>query len=325
VNALLEVDDLRVEFPSRYGRTEAVSGVSLRLMPGETLGIVGESGSGKSVTAQAIMGLIGAPGIARARRLAFRGQDLQALAGKGRRQLLGREIAMIFQEPGSSLNPCFTIGSQLDELLRTHTAAGRRERHARAVTLLESVGIGDAERRLAAYPHELSGGMCQRVMIALAIACNPGLLFADEPTTALDVTIQAQILDLLVELQARNAMALVLITHDLAVVAERLRRVMVMYAGEVVEAGATARVFAHPRHPYTAALLASTPSPTALVGGRLPAIEGNVPGIDEYPAGCRFHPRCPRADARCRAQAPPLVDDGDRQWRCYYPLHGVTA
>ena len=250
---LLHVRDLSVSF----GAFTAVDGVSLHVDAGEVLGIVGESGSGKSVTALALMGLIDEPGRVGAQQLSFDGRDLLAMAQKQRRQMLGKDIAMIFQDPMASLNPCFTVAYQLMETLRIHEGGTRRELRARALELLQQVEIPDAQRRLDAYPHQLSGGMSQRVMVAMAIACNPRLLIADEPTTALDVTIQAQMLALLLRLQRERGMALVLITHDLGVVAEIAQRVLVMYAGQVVETASLPRLFDAPRHPYTGPLLAA--------------------------------------------------------------------
>ncbi|HJV59807.1 MAG TPA: ABC transporter ATP-binding protein, partial [Albitalea sp.] len=252
---LLEVRGLDVEFGSEAHPFKAVDGVSLAIDAGEVVGIVGESGSGKSVTALALMGLIDEPGRVRAERLQFDGRDLLTLPERARRAMLGREIAMIFQDPMTSLNPCFTVEYQLTETLRIHEGGSRKALRARALDLLRAVEIPDAERRLAAFPHQLSGGMSQRVMVAMAIACNPRLLIADEPTTALDVTIQAQMLALLLRLQRERGMALMLITHDLGVVAEVAQRVLVMYAGQVVETARVPELFDAPHHPYTEALL----------------------------------------------------------------------
>src|SRR5476649_377606 len=257
--ALLEIENLSVDFPTIAGVMRAVDGVSLTLEEGEVLGIVGESGSGKSVTMLALMGLVAFPGEIRAKRLAFAGQDLLALSPGARRRLIGKDLAMIFQDPTTSLNPCFTIGFQLQETLRLHEHLDRGARRRRAIELLDQVGIPAPESRLRSFPHQMSGGMNQRVMIAMAIACNPRLLIADEPTTALDVTIQAQILDLLLTLQRERGMALILITHNMGVVAETAQRVSVMYAGQIVEERTTAQLFAAPQHPYTAALLAALP------------------------------------------------------------------
>ncbi|HUP06655.1 MAG TPA: ABC transporter ATP-binding protein [Caldimonas sp.] len=320
--ALLDVERLRVRFgDAGDARTPfaAVDGVDLSIEAGEAVGLVGESGCGKSVTALAVMGLVEEPGHVQAERIAFDGRDLRALTGRAHRELLGRDIAMVFQDPMTSLNPCFTVAWQLVEALRLHEGGTRRALAARALELLRAVEIPDAERRLASYPHQLSGGMAQRVMIAMAIACRPRLLIADEPTTALDVTIQAQILALLHRLRRERDMALLLITHDLGVVAEVARRVLVMYAGQVVETGAVPTIFEAPRHPYTAALLAALPERNR-GRRRLAALPGVVPGLAERPAGCRLAPRCPRAQPRCSAESPPLYDLGTGSARCFYPL-----
>jgi dipeptide transport system ATP-binding protein len=316
---LLEIDNLSVEFPTTTGRLKAVDRVSLTLEQGEVLGIVGESGSGKSVTMLAMMGLVAYPGEVRADRLSFASESLLHLSDRERRRIAGKDVAMVFQEPTSSLNPCFTIGFQLGEALRVHAGLDRKARRKRSIELLEQVGISAPESRLAAFPHQLSGGMNQRVMIAMAISCNPRLLIADEPTTALDVTIQAQILDLLVSLQRERGMALILITHNMGVVAETAQRVMVMYAGQVVEEQPAARLFSAPRHPYTAALLSALPE-RAIGHNRLPTIPGVVPGLHDRPTGCLFNPRCRYADARCRAEEPQLDRVDGAQVRCHYPL-----
>jgi dipeptide transport system ATP-binding protein len=317
--ALLEIDNLSVDFPTIAGVMRAVDGVSLRLEEGEVLGIVGESGSGKSVTMLALMGLVAYPGQIRADRLAFAGKDLLTLSPGDRRRLTGKDLAMIFQEPTTSLNPCFTIGFQLQETLRLHEGLERKARRRRAIELLEQVGIPAPETRLRAFPHQLSGGMNQRVMIAMAIACNPRLLIADEPTTALDVTIQAQILDLLLSLQRKRGMALILITHNMGVVAETAQRVSVMYAGQVVEERATAALFAAPQHPYTAALLAALPE-RSTGESRLATIPGMVPGLHDRPTGCLFNPRCRYATPHSRAVEPALRSWQDGKVRCHYPL-----
>ena len=320
---LLEVENLHVEF----GAFKAVDGVSLSLDAGEVLGIVGESGSGKSVTALALMGLIDAPGRVHATRLSFDGRNLLAMREKDRRQLLGRDIAMIFQDPMASLNPCFTVAYQLIETLRIHEGGSQRELRTRALQLLRDVEIPDAESRLDAYPHQLSGGMSQRVMVAMAIACKPRLLIADEPTTALDVTIQAQMLALLLKLQRERGMALVLITHDLGVVAEVAQRVAVMYAGQVVETASVPQLFDAPRHPYTEALLSALPEHN-IGQRRLRSMGGVVPGAFDRPAGCLLSPRCPYVQERCRTEAPALEGDHGAQARCFFPLArnaGATA
>jgi dipeptide transport system ATP-binding protein len=314
---LVEIRNLRVDF----GGFTAVQGVDLTLTRGELLGIVGESGSGKSVSMLALMGLIDAPGRVSADVMRFDGQDLLAMSPRQRRALTGRDIAMIFQDPMASLNPAYTVGEQIIETLQAHRPAPRRQLREQAVALLETVEIPDAAARLQAYPHQLSGGMSQRVMIAMALACKPRLLIADEPTTALDVTIQAQVLDLLVDLQRREDMALVLITHDLALLAEHARRIAVMYAGEVVEAQDVPALFERPRHPYTAALMAAIPEPGRAVH-RLPTLAGVVPGQHDRPAGCLLAPRCPQAQARCLSQHPPLAalpEDAATAVRCFFP------
>jgi dipeptide transport system ATP-binding protein len=313
--SLLEVDTLRVTF----GPFQAVDGVSLQLDAGEVLGIVGESGSGKSVTALALMGLIDEPGRVDAARLQFDGRDLLTMRERDRRQMLGRDIAMIFQDPMTSLNPCFTVAYQLTETLRIHEGGSAKALRARALQLLRDVDIPDAERRLDAYPHQLSGGMSQRVMVAMAIACNPRVLIADEPTTALDVTIQAQMLALLLKLQRERGMALVLITHDLGVVAEVAQRVMVMYAGQVVETAAVPRLFEAPRHPYTEALLAALPEHN-IGQRRLRSMAGVVPGAFDRPAGCLLAPRCAYVQPRCHAERPALFGEAGAQARCFFPL-----
>ena len=310
---MLEIRDLRV----RFGAFPAVDGIDLEVAAGEVLGIVGESGSGKSVSMMAAMGLIDPPGQVEAAALRFEGQDLLRMPAAQRRRLVGKDLAMVFQDALASLNPSYTVGYQIEEVLRTHLGLRGDAARQRALELLRQVEIPDAASRLKAYPHELSGGMNQRVMIALAIACGPKLLIADEPTTALDVTIQAQIMDLLLRLQREQNMALVMITHDLAVVAEMAQRVAVMYAGQVVETGPLPDVFDHPRHPYTAALMAAIPEHNR-GARRLQALPGIVPGATDRPAGCLFSPRCPRAQPRCHAERPAVVAGV----RCFFPLDG---
>ena len=325
--ALLEVENLRVEFGSEVAPFKAVDGMSFMLDAGEVVGVVGESGSGKSVTALALMGLIDEPGRVRAQRLSFDGRDLLTMPFKERRQLLGKDIAMIFQDPMTSLNPCFTVAFQLTETLKIHEGGSKSALRSRALELLRAVEIPDPERRLDAYPHQLSGGMSQRVMVAMAIACNPRLLIADEPTTALDVTIQAQMLALLLKLQRERGMALLLITHDLGVVAEIAQRVLVMYAGQLVETAHVPQVFEAPRHPYTEALLSALPEHN-IGKRRLNSMGGVVPGAYDRPAGCLLAPRCPYVQPRCRNEQPPLVGEPGAQARCFYPLSqsvGVPA
>ncbi|MGN6524861.1 MAG: ABC transporter ATP-binding protein [Burkholderiaceae bacterium] len=316
--ALLDVRNLRVSFRTRGGEFVAVDGIDLQVDGDEVLAIVGESGSGKSVAMLALMGLLPWTATVTADRMAFDGKELPALSPKERQAIVGRDVSMIFQEPITSLNPCFTVGYQVGEVLKVHLGLDRAARRRRAVELLEQVGIPDPARRLRAFPHQLSGGMCQRVMIAMALACEPKLLIADEPTTALDVTIQAQILDLLLTLKRERRMALVLITHDLGLVAEHADRVVVQYAGRQVEANAAAPLFADPHHPYTAALLAALPERAQ--ARRLAAIAGVVPGQFDRPAGCLFSPRCEFADARCRAIVPAHAAPELGAALCHYPL-----
>ncbi|HTH78028.1 MAG TPA: ABC transporter ATP-binding protein [Ramlibacter sp.] len=320
---LLEIEDLHVEFPTQGFVMRAVEGVSLSVEEGEVLGIVGESGSGKSVTMMALMGLIPYPGKVRAKSLRFDGHDLLGLSHKDRRRLVGKDMAMIFQDPTTSLNPCFTIGWQLVEQLRQHSPLDRKSAHRRAIEMLEQVGIPAAASRMNDYPHQLSGGMNQRVMIAMAISCNPRLLIADEPTTALDVTIQAQILDLLRDLQKQRGMALVLITHNMGVVSEMAQRVAVMYAGQVMEERGVHDLFASPQHPYTEALLAALPE-RGPVGHRLATIPGVVPGVFDRPRGCLFAPRCQYATQHSKDVRPELRDWQGGKVRCHYPLGDAT-
>jgi dipeptide transport system ATP-binding protein len=316
---LLEIRNLRVDFPSAGGVLRAVDGIDLDVGEGELLGVVGESGSGKSVAMLAVMGLVAFPGRVSADRLSFGGRDLRTMGDAERRRLLGKEVAMIFQEPMTSLNPCFTVGFQIGEALKVHEGGTKRQVRDRTVELLEQVGIPAAASRLDAFPHQLSGGMNQRVMIAMGIACNPKLLIADEPTTALDVTIQAQILDLLVRLQRERGMALILITHNMGVVAETAERVVVMYAGQVVEENRAEALFRQPHMPYTAALLDAMPE-RSLGKDRLPTIRGVVPGLYDRPTGCLFNPRCRFADDHCRAVQPGLDQPEGIKARCHYPL-----
>ncbi|REC95446.1 ABC transporter ATP-binding protein [Kushneria indalinina] len=324
--ALLDIEQLSVSFDTDEGTFPAVSDLSLTLEEGEVLGIVGESGSGKSVTMLAMMGLLPFNARVEASRFHFAGQDMQTLNDRARRRLTGNDIAMIFQEPSTSLNPSFTIGFQLLEAIKAHEGGSRRQRRERGIELLDQVGIPAPGKRLNDYPHQLSGGMNQRVMIAMAIACNPRLLIADEPTTALDVTIQAQILDLLLRLQQERGMGMILITHDMGVVAGAAKRVAVMYAGQLMETGASHDVFREPAHPYTGALLNALPERHPGTA-RLPTIPGVVPGINDRPQGCLFHPRCAHARQDCRASRPALkavhaeTGLGTRHVRCYHPLN----
>ncbi|WP_296425533.1 ABC transporter ATP-binding protein [Yoonia sp.] len=320
---LLEIRNLCVDFSTASGQFRAVDGVDVTVDNAEILAIVGESGSGKSVSMLAMMGLLPWTATVTADVLNFDGNDLKDVSGRKRRSLIGKDMAMIFQEPMSSLNPCFTVGFQIKEALRQHLKLSRKERHIRAIDLLDQVGIPDAERRLGVYPHQLSGGMNQRVMIAMAIACKPRLLIADEPTTALDVTIQAQILDLLTGLQAETGMGLILITHDMGVVAETAERVSVQYAGQKVEEQPVVGLFQTPHHPYTSALLDALPE--RATGRHLPTIKGVVPGQFDRPAGCLFSPRCAFADAKCRDIPPAPQSPSLGLARCHYPLSKGTA
>jgi peptide/nickel transport system ATP-binding protein/oligopeptide transport system ATP-binding protein len=307
---LLSIEGLRTTFRTAHGEIAAVDGVDLSVARGRTLGIVGESGCGKSILSLSIMRLVPAPGRIAAGRITFEGRDLLALSPAAMRDIRGNRIAMIFQEPMTSLNPVFTVGDQIMEAMRAHDrAASAAALRARAIEALNRVRIPAPERRFEEYPHQLSGGMRQRVMIAMALACNPDLLIADEPTTALDVTVQAQILDLLRELQRESGMAIILITHDLGIVAEMADEVAVMYAGRVVERAPGAAIFDDPQHPYTLGLLGSIPKIDE-TRDRLLAIEGTVPPPFDLPQGCRFHPRCVFADAACAAHDPPLRDLG---------------
>jgi peptide/nickel transport system ATP-binding protein len=315
---LLEVDNLRTWFRTPQGLLRAVDGVSFSIAAGETVGLVGESGCGKTVTALSLLRLVDAPGrIEPGSRIVFEGRDLLALDEEAMRRVRGNRMAMVFQEPMSALNPVLTVGYQVAEVLRVHAGASRRLARERAIELLAMAGIPDAARHWRSYPHELSGGMRQRVLIAMALAMTPALLLADEPTTALDVTVQAQILELLSQLQERFGLSILLITHDMGVVAELCQRVLVMYAGQIVEEAPVAQLFAAPAHPYSQALLAAIPR---LGSGnrRLATIPGTVPSPLGWPSGCRFRERCPHAWARCAAEEPPLYSLGvGRRARCH--------
>ena len=319
---LLSVEHLTTVFDTPAGPVAAVDDVSFEIRAGETLGLVGESGSGKSVTALSIMRLVEPPGrIARGRML-FKGRDLLTLDERSMRAIRGAEISLIFQEPMTALNPVFRVGDQIAETLLVHGRATRREAKAKAIELLRAVQIPNPESRVADYPHQLSGGMRQRVMIAIALACQPSLVIADEPTTALDVTIQAQILDLLREMRSALSLSLLLITHDLGVIAETADRVAVMYAGRIVETGPVRAILREPQHPYTRGLLASTPGGGP--GHRLRAIEGSVPQLGSLPTGCAFNPRCPDRFEPCTIEPPPDYDIGPgRTAKCY--LHAPRA
>jgi peptide/nickel transport system ATP-binding protein len=316
---LLQVRDLKTYFHTEAGTAKAVDGVSFDIKEGEVLGLVGESGSGKSVTALSIIRLIpDPPGKIVGGSIAYKGQDLLQLSWEDIRKVRGNEISMIFQEPMTSLNPVFTIGMQVMEVILQHNNVSRKEAFDRAVNMLELVGIPDAARRMNDYPHQFSGGMRQRVMIAIALACDPSLLIADEPTTALDVTIQAQILELMLKVKdERKNAAILLITHNLAVVAETCHRVMVMYGGKIQEIAPVRELFRNPQHPYTKGLLASLPAVDGSRHTRLQTIPGNVPSILDLPVGCKFVTRCPERLDKCFTYEPPLVEVSPGHWvRC---------
>jgi oligopeptide/dipeptide ABC transporter ATP-binding protein len=314
---LLEVENLRVDFFTRRGTVQAVRGVTYQLHRGETLGVVGESGSGKSVMAQTLLGLVELPGRITGGDVRWKGASLVHGADETLARVRGKEIAMVFQDPMTSLNPLFTVGTQITEVCRRHLGSSKKAAHARAVELLDLVGIANPSQRVKQYPHEMSGGMRQRVLIAMALACEPELLVADEPTTALDVTIQAQILELVAELQERLGLAVLLITHDLGVVAGLCDRVAVMYAGKLVEIASADDLYATPAHPYTAGLLNSTPR-LDVVMPRLVSIDGAPPDLVDPPVGCPFAARCPIAVTQCLEAMPGLKTyDGGRRAACW--------
>ncbi len=319
---ILEVVDLITHFRTERAVVRAVDGVSFTIERGRTLGIVGESGSGKTVLSRSVMGLLPRRNVVRRGQVRFEGQDIAHLDEEDLSHIWGAEMAMVFQDPMTSLNPVVRIGRQLTEHLQLHTGIAKREAEDRAVELLRSVGIPEPERRLREYPHQLSGGMRQRVMIAIALACGPKLLLADEPTTALDVTVQAQILDLLNAQQHERHMAMILVTHDLGVVAGRTDDIAVMYAGKIVEKAPTRSLFANMRMPYTEALLQSIPRLANASHTRLTVIPGRPPDLGHPPVGCRFAPRCPYAQDRCRTEEPPLVDSSvpGHSYACWYPV-----
>ena len=318
---LLEVKNLYTVFELFRGTVKAVDGVDFTLKEGEILGIVGESGGGKSVTGFSLLGLIDPPGRISAGEVIFRGENLLKKTEEEMRAIRGKEISMIFQDPMTSLNPLHTVGRQIDEMLALHTKLGAGERKKRAVELLDEVGIPNPAERLDSYPHQFSGGMRQRVVIAIALAANPGLIIADEPTTALDVTVQAQILALMENLVKRFGSALILITHDLAVVSEITHRVAVMYCGRIVEEGPTASLIERPLHHYTGGLLQSIPRMAGERTPRLPQIPGMAPSLFNLPAGCAFAPRCPAADELCRTESPTMREMGaGRRVRCHHPV-----
>jgi peptide/nickel transport system ATP-binding protein len=322
---LVSIEDLRVEFHTDAGVVKAVDGVTWSIEEGETLGIVGESGSGKSVSALAVMGLVPAPPARISGRIAFRGRDLLQAGEDELRSIRGKDISMIFQDPLTSLNPVFKVGHQVAEVIQVHEKLGRIPARRRAVELLDEVGIPNARRRAEEYPHQFSGGMRQRAMIAMALALNPALLLADEPTTALDVTVQAQIMSLLRKLQEERGTAIVLITHDLGVVAGHADRVLVMYAGRVVEAAGADALFHAPRHPYTVGLLSSLARLDRRRGERLQPIPGQPPSLIRVPPGCPFHPRCPFATDICRQEMPPLTGAGAHVAACHHQDRVVEA
>ncbi len=306
-DTLLRIDDLHVHFKTDDGLVRAVNGVSFELNPGETLGIVGESGSGKTVTNLALLGLVPQPpGVIAGGKALYRGQDLLTLKLKALSQIRGKKIAMIFQDPMTALNPFLTIEEQMTEVTRLHLGHTREQARKHAIDMLAKVGIPAPDKRIDDYPHQFSGGMRQRVMIAMALSCSPDLLIADEPTTAVDVTIQAQMLELIKELQLSQGTAVILITHALGVVASVCSRVLVMYAGKIVEEAGVSELFANPQHPYTLGLLKSIPRWDASSKERLLAIEGQPPDMLHPPSGCEFHPRCPFVLDKCKSQSPPL-------------------
>jgi peptide/nickel transport system ATP-binding protein len=316
---LLDVRRLRVEFPTRHGTLAAVRGVTFAIAPGEVLGVVGESGAGKSLTGAAIIGLIDAPGRIAGGEILLAGRRIDDLPYREMRRVRGREIGAVFQDPLTSLNPLYTIGRQIIETIRTHLDLAEVAARKRAIDLLEEVGIPAAARRIDHYPHQFSGGMRQRVVIALALAAEPKLIIADEPTTALDVSIQAQIIQLLKRLAREHGTAIMLVTHDMGVIAETADRVAVMYAGRIVEIGPVADVIHRPRHPYTVGLMGSIPS---IIDGRarLAQIDGTMPRLTAMPSGCAFHPRCPRASGRCSLEQPELERLGATETACWNPV-----
>ncbi len=320
MDPLLEVRNLKTQFFTPDGVVKAVDGVSFQVMPGETLGIAGESGCGKSISALSIMRLIpNPPGRIVDGRILFEGKDLLTMSDRAIRAIRGNKIGMIFQDPMTSLNPVLSTNQQICEVLQLHLGMSRREARLRGIELLTIVGIPNAGERIDQYPHQFSGGMRQRVMIAMAVACSPALLIADEPTTALDVTIQAQILDLIRALQREHRMSLILITHDLGVLAGMADRILIMYAGKVVETAPTEELFANPRHPYTAGLLNSVPRLDAVRSARLTPIRGQPPDLIGLPEGCPFAPRCDYAQEMCQEKTPPLLEAASgHQAACWY-------
>ncbi len=340
--ALIEVENLAITFKTQKGEITPVRGITFNLEEGESLGVVGESGSGKSLTNLAIMGLLPPNAIVTADKLLFNGQDLLNLSDFSWQKIRGEKMAMIFQDAMTALNPCYNVEFQIQETLKIHTSLNRKERLERCIHLLDLVGIADPNSRLKSFPHELSGGMAQRVMIAIALACNPKVLIADEPTTALDVTIQDQILKLITEIQEKNKMALILVTHDIGVVSEFSKNIQVMYAGEIVEKGPTKEIIKYPRHPYTQGLLNSRPGHSVIFRERLPSISGLVPDMRQRPLGCQFRPRCTFASENCErpielypsqfafeknrsehnSTMMSITTPSVRQIRCIHPLEG---
>jgi peptide/nickel transport system ATP-binding protein len=318
---ILEVEHLKVEFPTRRGTLTALDDISFAIAPGEVLGVVGESGAGKSITGLSVIGLLEPPGRIAAGEVRLEGRRIDNLPQEELRKLRGRKIGVIFQDPLTSLNPLYTIGRQLEETILTHLPLSKQEARARALSLLREVGIPAPESRYSNYPHQFSGGMRQRVVIALALAAEPRLLIADEPTTALDVSIQAQIIALLKRLAAERGAAVMLITHDMGVIAETAHRVAVMYAGRIVEVGAVRDVIHAPKHPYTVGLMGSIPK-IGLRKGKLVQIDGAMPRLNAIPAGCAFNPRCPRRFDRCLVERPNLLPAGTSRAACW--LHAAT-
>jgi peptide/nickel transport system ATP-binding protein len=317
-SSLLEVKNLSIEFLHRKGNLQAIQALSLTMQPGEILGMVGESGAGKSLTGSAIAGLLQSPGRIRQGEIWFNGQRIDNLNEEARRLLRGKAISCIFQDPLTSLNPVLTVGQQLIETIRTHLPLSAREAEARAIALLTEVGINSPEQRIHQYPHQLSGGMRQRVVIALALCVDPQLVIADEPTTALDVSVQAQVLSLLRRLCEQHGTAVMLITHDMGVVAEVCSRVAVMYAGRIVETGPVAEVIRRPQHPYTRGLISAIPSMRER-RENLTQIDGAMPRLNALPQGCAFNPRCPHASVKCREQQPAIHPHHGVQLACFHP------
>lgn len=319
---LLSVSNLSINFKTAQGQVEALRDISFQVQAGESLGIVGESGSGKSVTSLALFDLLATNAVLKSGRIVFHGRDLSSMNASEKQKLRGREMAMIFQDPMTALNPCFTVEQQIGEVLEIHLGLSKSARREKVIALLGQVGIQNPSERLSAYPHELSGGMSQRVMIAMAMACRPKLIVADEPTTALDVTIQKQILDLLRELRLKHQMAMILVSHDLGVIASNTDRMLVMYAGEIVEQGISREVIQNPIHPYTEGLLKCLPAKHVKLSEdfRLPTIPGLVPSLFQRPTGCQLAPRCSYKMAECELRQIPLLKRDSREVRCLFPL-----